>query len=348
MFGSALSRIQLALTVLAMAFVLPFLQVDGWHSWQFPVACAGETSEPLPSWNEGPAKKAILQFVHDTTTQGAPDYVPPEERIATFDQDGTMWVEQPMYAEYCYALDEVKSMAAEHPEWKTEEPFASVLAGNQAMLDNMNAASVEKIVATTHGNMTAEQFQKDVQEWISTAKHPRFNKHYNQLTYEPMQEVMRYLRANGYQTYIVTGGGQDFVRAFAEPTYGVQPQQVIGTMGKSKFEFQPPRSSDIKKEPQVLLIVNNDGKPEAIHLVIGRRPIAAFGNSGGDKQMLQYTQSGSGKRLMMLVHHDDAEREYDYGPKSRVGTFSDELMKEAQDSGWVVISIKNDWKKVFR
>ncbi len=253
-----------------------------------------------------------------------------------------------MYAEYCYALAEVKALAPQHPEWKTEEPFASVLAGDQAMLNTMNAAGVEKIVGTTHGDMTVQQFQKDVTDWLGTAKHPRFNKPYTQLTYEPMQEVMRYLRANGFQTYIVTGGGQDFVRAFAEPTYGVQPQQVIGTMGKSKFEYKSKGNTTITKEPQVLLVVNNGGKPEAIHLVIGRRPIAAFGNSGGDKEMLEYTQSGVGKRLMMLVHHDDAEREYDYGPKSRVGTFSDELMKEANDSGWSVISIKNDWKKVFR
>ncbi len=333
-----MSKINVAFLILFAAQLL---------CWQLPVFCE-ETSDPLPSWNEGAAKKAILQFVHDTTTKGGPDYVQPEERIATFDQDGTLWVEQPMYAEYCYALSEVKALAPQHPEWKTEEPFASVLAGDQAMLKTMNAAGVEKIVGTTHGDMTVQQFQKDVTDWLGTAKHPRFNKPYTQLTYEPMQEVMRYLRANGFQTYIVTGGGQDFVRAFAEPTYGVQPQQVIGTMGKSKFEYKSKGNTAITKEPQVLLVVNNGGKPEAIHLVVGRRPIAAFGNSGGDKEMLEYTQSGSGKRLMMLVHHDDAEREYDYGPKSRVGTFSDELMKEANDSGWSVISIKNDWKKVFR
>ncbi|MFN8655066.1 MAG: HAD family hydrolase [Candidatus Obscuribacterales bacterium] len=333
-----MSKINVALVI---AFAVQSL------CWQLP-AFSEETSDPLPSWNEGAAKKAILQFVHDTTTKGGADFVPPEERIATFDQDGTLWVEQPMYAEYCYALAEVKALAPQHPEWKTEEPFASVLAGDQAMLKTMNAAGVEKIVGTTHGDMTVQQFQKDVTDWLGTAKHPRFNKPYTQLTYEPMQEVMRYLRANGFQTYIVTGGGQDFVRAFAEPTYGVQPQQVIGTMGKSKFEYKSKGNTAITKEPQVLLVVNNGGKPEAIHLVVGRRPIAAFGNSGGDKEMLEYTQSGSGKRLMMLVHHDDAEREYDYGPKSRVGTFSDELMKEANDSGWSVISIKNDWKKVFR
>ena len=333
-----MSKINVALVI---AFAAQLL------CWQLPTSCE-ETSDPLPSWNEGAAKKAILQFVHDTTTKGGADYVPPEERIATFDQDGTLWVEQPMYAEYCYALSEVKALAPQHPEWKTEEPFASVLAGDQAMLNTMNAAGVEKIVGTTHGDMTVQQFQKDVTDWLGTAKHPRFKKPYTQLTYEPMQEVMRYLRANGFQTYIVTGGGQDFVRAFAGPTYGVQPQQVIGTMGKSKFEYKSKGNTAITKEPQVLLVVNNGGKPEAIHLVVGRCPIAAFGNSGGDKEMLEYTQSGAGKRLMMLVHHDDAEREYDYGPKSRVGTFSDELMKEANDSGWSVISIKNDWKRVLR
>lgn len=312
-----------------------------------PAALAYDGKDPLPSWNKGAAKKAILEFVRETTRKGSRNFVPPEDRIATFDQDGTMWVEQPIYTEFVFSLDRVKALAPLHPEWKTEEPFASLLSGGEAELGKLDMPAILKILAVTHGDMTDEQFTAVVQKWLDKSKHPRFKKPYTKLTYEPMQEVMRYFRANGFQTYLVTGGGQDFVRAFADKTYDVPPQQVIGTMGKTKFEFKSEKVSDVMKEPEMMLVCDHDGKPRAIHVVIGKRPVAAFGNSVGDQQMLEYTQGGKGKRLMMLVHHDDAAREYAYGPESHIGTFTDDLMKQAKQSGWIVISMKKDWKRIF-
>jgi haloacid dehalogenase-like hydrolase len=310
-------------------------------------ARADAQTDPLPSWNDGPAKRAIVEFVKMTTDQASPTFVPPEARIATFDQDGTTWVEHLMYTQVVYCLDQVKVLAEKQPELQNVEPFKTVLSGNREAMTKLSMPDLEKILATTLSGMTVEQFSAEVKNWLATAKHPRFKRLYTELTYQPMLEVMKLFRANGYKTYFVTGGGQDFVRVYSEPVYGIPPEQVVGTAGGTKFGYDKNGNPTLTKEPKLLLNDDQAGKPEGIHLVIGRRPVAAFGNSIGDKQMLEYTQVGDGARLMMLVHHDDAEREYAYGPDTRVGTFSDALMAEAKQRGWVVISMKNDWKRVF-
>jgi phosphoserine phosphatase len=309
---------------------------------------AQSVSDPLPSWNECANKQAILDFVHDTTTANSPDYVAPPERIAAFDQDGTLWVEQPIYTEATFSIDRIRAMASDHPDWKTNEPFASILSGDKAKMDKFAIADIETIVSVTHSGMTVEQFRDIVKTWLAGATHPRFKRPYTQLIYQPMLEAMKYLRDSGYQTYIVTGGGQDFVRVFSEPTYGVGPEHVIGTAETTKYMYAADGRPELMKLPKPFLINDKGGKPIGIHLVIGRRPYAAFGNSTGDKEMLEYTQAGNSKRLMMLVHHDDALREYAYGPESKIGTFSDALMEEAQKRGWMVISMKNDWKTIFK
>jgi hypothetical protein len=304
-------------------------------------------TDPLPSWNEGPAKQAIVDFVRATTDKAGPKFVPPEARIATFDNDGTLWVEQPIYTQVTFAIDRVVALAPTHPEWKAQEPFKTILSRDRAAMAKFTIQDIEKIVAVTHSGMTVEAFAGIVKEWVAGAKHPRFKRPYTELVYQPMLEVMQYLRANGYRTYIVTGGGQEFVRAIAEPVYGVPPEQVIGSAGQTKYGYGKDGNSMLVKVPKVLLIDDKAGKPEAINFFIGRRPYAAFGNSTGDQQMLEWTQAGDGARLMVLVHHDDATREYAYGPTSKVGTFSDALMAEAKKQSWVVISMKNDWKRIF-
>ena len=304
-------------------------------------------SDPLPSWNNGPAKQAILNLVKDTTTQGSPKFVNPAARIATFDQDGTTWVEQPLYAQLMFALHQVGVMAAKNPQMKGVEPFKTVLSGDRAAISKLTMPELEKIVAVTHTGMTVEEFQKISQDWISTAEDPHFKRHYTDLVYQPMIEVMQYLRLNGYKTYIVTGGGQDFVRVYSERVYGVPPEQVVGSSADVTFSYDKSGKAVLTKVPQGVRVDDKAGKPIGIHLMIGRRPIAAFGNSDGDQQMLEYTQAGDGARLMMLVHHDDAVREYAYGAESKIGTFSDALMTEAKQKGWTVISMKNDWKRIF-
>lgn len=306
----------------------------------------GQT-DPLPSWSEGPAKQAIVEFVRATTEQGSPKFVPPEARIATFDQDGTLWVEQPIYTQVIYCLERVPALVKAKPELKDVEPFKTVMSGNREAIARLPKQDLEKILAATLTGMSVEQFTSEVKGWLATAKHPRFNRPYTELIYQPMLEVMRYLRASGYKTFIVTGGGQDFVRVYAEQVYGIPPEQVVGTAGGTKYGYGKDGRPFLTKEPRLLLNDDKAGKPEGIHLMIGRRPYAAFGNSDGDRQMLEYTQAGDGARLMMLVYHDDATREYAYGAKSKVGTFSDALAAEAKKKGWVVISIKNDWKRVF-
>ena len=273
--------------------------------------------------------------------------MPPEQRIATFDQDGTLWVEQPIYTQVMFAFDRVKALAATHPEWKDQEPFKSILSGNRDAMARFTIQDFAHVVAETHSGMTVEEFRVIVKQWLATAKHPRFHRPYTELVYQPMLEAIGYLRANGFKTYIVSGGGQEFIRAYAEAVYGVPPEQVIGSAGTAKFEYGKDGKPMLVKLPAVLLVDDKGGKPESINLVIGRRPYAAFGNSDGDRQMLEWTQAGDGARLMMLVHHDDAEREYAYGSQSHVGTFSDALMAEANQRGWTVISMKNDWKRVF-
>jgi phosphoglycolate phosphatase-like HAD superfamily hydrolase len=309
-------------------------------------------TDPLASWNDGPAKEAIVDFVRATTDQSGPSFVPPEERIATFDQDGTLWVSHPMYTQVMYCLDRVPVLAEKKPELKKIEPFKTVLSGNREAMAKLSMKDIEKILAATLTGMSVDEFNAEVKKWLETAKDPRWKRPYTELTYLPMQEVLSYLRANGYKTYIVTGGGQDFVRVYSERVYGIPPEQVVGTAGATKYGYDKSGKPFLTKEPRLLLNDDNAGKPEGIHLMIGRRPYAAFGNSTGDRQMLEYTKAGDGERLAMLVLHDDAKREYAYGPAqglpdTRVGTFTKALYDEAKKQGWTVISMKNDWKRIF-
>ena len=311
-----------------------------------------KAQDPLPSWNDGPAKQAIVDFVRTTTENGGAKFVPPEERIATFDQDGTLWVEHPIYSQMTYCLDRVPVLAKEKPELKKVEPFKTVLSGDFEAIAKLPLRDLEKIAVVTLTGMTTEQFQAEAKKWLATAKDHRWKRPYTELTYQPMQEVLKYLRANGYKTYIVTGGGQDFVRVYSEEVYGIPPEQVVGTALGTKYGYDKEGKPIITKEPKLLLNDDNAGKPEGIHLMIGRRPYAAFGNSTGDRQMLEYTKAGDGARLSMLLLHDDAEREYAYGPaqglpNTKVGTFTQALYDEAKKDGWFVISMKNDWKRIF-
>ena len=311
--------------------------------------------DPLSSWNDGPAKQAILEFVKATTTQGSPQFVPPAERIATFDQDGTLWVEHPMYSQVMYCLERVPELVKAKPELAKVAPFGTVLEllhGDRAAMEKLTLPDLEKIAMATLSGMSVEGFKTEVKTWLEDSAHPRWKRAYTELTYQPMQEVLKYLRANGYKTYIVTGGGQDFVRVYAAIVYGVPPEQVVGTAGATKYGYDKDGKPFLTKEPKMLLNDNDAGKPEGIHLMIGRRPYAAFGNSDGDQQMLEYTKAGSGARLAMLVLHDDAKREYAYGPAqglpdTKVGTFTQALYDEAKKDGWIVISMKNDWKQIF-
>jgi phosphoglycolate phosphatase-like HAD superfamily hydrolase len=307
---------------------------------------------PLASWNDGPAKQAILDFVRATTDQASPKFVPPDNRVATFDQDGTLWVEQPMYAQVIYCLDRVPAVVAQKPALKDREPFKTVLSGDSAAIAKLSLPELEEILMATLSGMSVEAFETEAQKWITSAKHPRWNRLYTELTYQPMQEVIQYMRENGFRTYIVTGGGQDFVRSYAQRIYGIPPEQVVGSAGSTKFGYDADGKPFLTKEPKLLLNDNDAGKPEGIHLEIGRRPYAAFGNSTGDRQMLEYTGAGDGARLMMLVLHDDMQREYAYGPAqglpdTKVGTFTQSLYDEAKKSGWTVISMKNDWNRIF-
>jgi len=310
------------------------------------------SADRLSSWNDGAAKQAIFDFVRATTDRASPNYVALEERIAVFDQDGTLWVEHPMYSQVVYCLDRVPAVVAKQPKLKNVEPFKTVLSGNREAMSKLTMPDLEKILAATLSGMTVEEFNAEVKKWLETARHPRWKRPYTELIYQPMLEVMRYLRDNGYKTYIVTGGGQDFVRVYAEQVYGIPPEQVVGSMGGTKLGYEKGGKPFLTKEPKLLLNDDHAGKPEGIHLMIGRRPYAAFGNSIGDQQMLEYTGAGDGARLMMLVLHDDAQREYAYGPAqglpdTKVGTFTQALYDEAKKDGWSVISMKNDWKRIF-
>ena len=312
-------------------------------------------TDPLPSWNDGPAKQAILSFVKDTTTQDSPKFVPPAERIATFDQDGTLWVEHPMYTQVMYVLESVPALVKAKPELAKVAPYSTVLEilhGDRAAVAKLTLPDLEKLAFATLTGMSVDTFQAEAKKWLAEAKDPRWKKPYTELTYLPMQEVLTYLRASGYKTYIVTGGGQDFVRLYSEKTYGIPPEQVVGTALGTTYGYAKDGKPFLTKAPKLVLNDNNAGKPEAIHLMIGRRPYAAFGNSTGDQQMLEYTKAGDGARLAMLVLHDDAKREYAYGPAqglpaTKVGTFTQGLYDQAQKDGWTVISMKNDWKKIF-
>ena len=303
-------------------------------------------TDPLPSWTDGAAKEAIVAFVRATTTQGSPRFVPPAERIATFDNDGTLWAEQPLYFQLLFALDRVKALAPQHPEWKTEEPFASLLKGDVGKALAGGDKAIAEIVMVTHAGMTTEEFEKIVKDWIATARHPKTGKLLTEMVYQPMLELLAYLRANGFKTFIVSGGGIEFMRPWTERVYGIPPEQVVGSSIKTKYEIRDGKPVLVRL-PAIDFIDDKAGKPVGINSHIGRRPVAAFGNSDGDRQMLEWTQGSGGARLMMLVHHDDAVREWAYGPNSKIGTFSDSLMAEAVKQNWVVISMKNDWKRIF-
>jgi hypothetical protein len=303
--------------------------------------------DPLPSWKDGPAKKAILDFVKATTDKDGPKFVPVAERIATFDNDGTLWVEQPMYTQVVFALERVKTLAPKHTDWQTKAPFQAILKGDREAMAKFTKKDLEEIVGATHAGMSSAEFCNIVKNWLGDAKHPRFKRPYTECIFQPMLEVMRFLRAHGFKTYIVTGGGQSFVRVFSEKAYGIPPEHVIGSSLKLKYVIKDGQQPFLLRLPTILLIDDEEGKPEDIELFIGLKPLAAFGNSDGDRQMLEWTQSGAGARLMMLVHHDDVEREYAYGPESKVGTFSNILMADAHARNWHVISMKNDWQHVF-
>jgi phosphoglycolate phosphatase-like HAD superfamily hydrolase len=335
------------LSTLAVLPVLPGLLRPVPAAAQAPAA-----GGPLPSWNDGAAKQAILDFVRVTTDQASPSYVRPEERIATFDQDGTLWVEHPMYSQVVYCLDRVPAVVAKRPELRNAEPFKTVLSGNRAAMAKLSMRELEIILAATLTGMTVEEFNAEAVKWLETARHPRWQRPYTELVYQPMLEVLRHLRDNGYKTYIVTGGGQDFVRIYSERVYGIPPEQVVGTAGATKYGYGQDGKPFLTKEPKLLLNDNNAGKPEGIHLMIGRRPQAAFGNSNGDREMLEWTGAGAGARLKMLVLHDDATREYAYGPAAglpdtKVGALTAALYGEARKDGWSVISMRNDWKRIF-
>lgn len=308
--------------------------------------CLGQIDDPLPSWNEGQTKQALVQFINDTTTPGSKDYINLEDRIAVFDQDGTLWVEQPIYTQFFFAIDTIKSLASKNPEWKYKEPYQAIIEGNLEKIKNFTLQEIEKIFAESHANMTVEEFKENVQSWLRKAVHPRFQRPYTELIYQPMLEVMKYFNCYGYKVYIVSGGGQGFIRAYSEKVYGIPPEQVIGSAGKVKYEYRNGKP-ELMKLPEVLFIDDKSGKPEAINLVIGRRPVAAFGNSDGDQQMLEWSQASPGKNFQLLVHHDDPVREYKYDTESKVGTFSQLLMEEAKSKKWVVVSMKNDWRIIF-
>lgn len=307
--------------------------------------------DPLPSWNDGPVKAAIVDFVRVATDPQSPSFVENADRIATFDNDGTLWVSHPLYAQAMFALDRVRDLSAQHPEWKDQDPFKAVLAGDREAMAIFNEGDWAKIIAVTHAGMSNEDFSQIVKTWLAEAKHPHFKRPYTDLVYQPMLEVMDYLRVHGFRTYIVTGGGQEFVRVFSEHVYGVPVEHVVGSSVVTRYE-QRDGTPVLMREPEIFFIDDKAGKPIGINLFIGKRPYAAFGNSDGDREMLQWTGAGDGKRLMMLVLHDDAEREFAYGPAAglpdtKVGAFSAALMDEAKERGWVVISMKNDWKTIF-
>ena len=310
-------------------------------SWTFP----GFAQEPLPSWNDTGPRKAIITFVERVTKQGSPEFVPPAERIATFDNDGTLWAEQPIYFQLAFALDRVKLLAPLHPEWKDKEPFASLLKGDLKGALAGGEAAIFEIVTVTHSGMTTVEFEQIVQDWISTATHPVTKRLYSEMVYQPMLELLTYLRANGFETFIVSGGGIDFMRVFAERIYGVPPEQTVGSSGKLNFELRDGKPV-LMKMPELNFNDDKAGKPVGIQMHIGRRPIAAFGNSDGDLQMLEWAKGGAGVRFALLVHHTDAEREWAYDRTSSIGRL-DKALDTAQAMGWTVVDMKDDWKQIF-
>lgn len=303
-------------------------------------------SDPLPSWNDGPAKKSITDFVARVTQEDGPDFVAVPERIATFDNDGTLWCEQPYYFQLAFAIDRIKAMAPQHPEWKTKQPFKALLEGDKKTLAASGEKGLLPIIAATHSGMTVADFTKAVIDWTVTARHPRFNRPYTELVYQPMLELLAYLRANGFKTFIVSGGGIEFMRPWAEKVYGIPPEQVVGSSGVVKFEIGADGKPQLVKLAKIEFVDDGPGKPVGINRFIGRRPIFAFGNSDGDLQMLQWTVAGTGARFAGLVHHTDAVREYAYDRQSKIGKL-DKALDEATVKGWTVVDMKQDWKTVF-
>ena len=302
-------------------------------------------SDLLPSWQDTAPKRAILDFVRTVTESGGADFVPPEERIAVFDNDGTLWVEQPIYTQLAFAFDQAKRMAPQHPEWQTTEPFKSLIQGDIRSVASSGEREILEIVMATHGGMTTDEFETIVSDWLRTAKHPRFERPYTELVYQPMLELLEYLRANDFKTFIVSGGGVEFMRPWTEAVYGIPPEQVVGSTIKTKYETQSGQPV-LMRLPEIDFVDDKAGKPVGINKFIGRRPILAFGNSDGDFEMLQWVTTGGGKRLGLIVHHTDAEREYAYDRESHVGTLRKGL-DDAPQNGWTVVDMKTDWKQVF-
>jgi phosphoglycolate phosphatase-like HAD superfamily hydrolase len=324
--------------LLAVWVVLPSM---GWA-----LAGAARSPDPLPSWNDGAAKQAIVEFVDRVTEEGGPDFIPVEQRIATFDNDGTLWAEQPIYFQVAFALDRIKALAPQHPEWHDQQPFKAVLEGDLAALAAAGEKGLLEIIAATHTGMTTEEFSAIVSDWVATARHPKFQRPYTELVYQPMLELLAYLRERDFKTFIVSGGGVEFMRVFAERVYGIPPEQVVGSSGVVKFEMGSDGRPVLLKEPKVEFVDDGPGKPVGINRFIGRRPIMAFGNSDGDLQMLQWTKAGDGPRFGLIVHHTDAEREWAYDRDSHIGRL-DQALDEAAGKGWTVVDMKSDWKTIF-
>ena len=303
-------------------------------------------TDPLPSWNDGAAKKSITDFLPRVTTPGGPDFVPVDRRIATFDNDGTLWSEQPMYFQIMFAMDRVKALTPQHPDWKKKQPFKAALDDDRKALAALGEKGFLQIMAATHTGMTSEEFARIVADWIATARHPRFNRPYTDLVYQPMLELLAHLRANGFKTFIVSGGGIEFMRPWTEKTYGIPPEQVVGSSAVTKFELRADGTPVLRREAKIEFVDDKQGKPVGINRFIGRRPIFAFGNSDGDQQMLEWTAAGSGARFMGLVHHTDAVREWAYDRNSPVGRL-DKAWDEAVRRGWTLVDMKRDWKLIY-
>jgi hypothetical protein len=328
---AAMSLRALCVAITALSFLL--------------LAETGKAADPLQSWNEGAAKSAIVDFVTAVTAEGGADFVPADARIATFDNDGTLWIEQPLYIQFAFALDRVKALAPQHPEWATTQPFKAVLDNDLSALLASGQKGLVEIMMASHAGNTTDEFAAIVTEWIGKARHPKFKRPYTELVYQPMLELIAFLRVNGFKTFIVSGGGIEFMRPWSQTIYGVPPEQVIGSSIKTKFDMRN-GSPVLVRLPEIDFIDDKDGKPVAIQKFIGRRPIAAFGNSDGDLQMLQWTTAGSGRRLGVIVHHDDSEREYAYDRQSKIGQLNTAL-DDASAQKWVVVSMKSDWSRIF-
>jgi phosphoglycolate phosphatase-like HAD superfamily hydrolase len=311
----------------------------------FAVSTVTRGADLLPSWNDGPARQMIVRFVDDVTAKDGPRFIPPNERIAVFDNDGTLWAEKPLYFQLAFAIDRVKALAPEHPEWQQEEPFASLLKGDSKAVLAGGEAAILKIVMASHAGMTTEAFEGIVRDWLASARHPKTGRPYNEMIYQPMVELLDYLRANGFKTYIVSGGGIEFMRPWVEQAYGIPPEQVIGSSIKTTFELRNGHPVLVRL-PEIDLINDKQGKPVNINKIIGRRPVFAFGNSDGDLQMLQWTAAGKGERFMGLVHHTDSQREWAYDRESHVGRL-DKALDEARKRGWTLVDMNSDWKKIF-